>query len=516
MGKKTKKNITVVFNKLKNPRVAVVVVALIGVITLVGIQAASPNASVEPEKGSGVNFSVLKDPTASRGEALLFGQCTDEGASCISENSSGSFFREVFNGSPPTPLAAVNNYDRWYTQPTMQGPTGWTLNPEPMIAQHGTDCGKPGSRPKSPWNGTDEPAGFHIIRTLDETVYRCKDHIMTASNPPSTGTAAGMVVMKPNHMVDLSKGEAVVSIDVSTKSPSSGDWWDIWITPWDDQLIAPSEHRWHFTGAPKNAIQLTVRDHDQNKNWAHQIWKNFVRQGPDRWQESSDALEFWKFPNIRPIVSESDTRRDVYEVRMTKDLVKLYIKSPDDGQLKLVDEFDIPGGFPANEAVVQFLSTNYEPEMNGKFGCAEVHCPSITIPATWHWDNAIIKPAIEYKLIRVTPRLVYGGMPSNKLTFDQPAPKNARMLFTGNDWDNQPKISFNNGNTWIIATQVRPPNDHPGENYDGKYETSTYSIPVPEGATSALVNGRRGWDAGPPTNNIKSDWAAQNFHIIAR
>jgi hypothetical protein len=61
-----------------------------------------------------------------------------------------------------------------------------------------------------------------------------------------------MVVLKPNHLVDLSKGEAVIRFDVSTKSPTKGDWWEVWITPWDDQLVSPADHFFHYAGPPRN------------------------------------------------------------------------------------------------------------------------------------------------------------------------------------------------------------------------------------------------------------------------
>lgn len=448
-------------------------------------------------------LAALTTPTTNPSGGPSTAPCnSQEDTSCAQGNLSGTFFRETFTASPAGPQSVMNRPDllpRWFAQPVMQGTYGWDFAPEPMHAQHSAECGAP-------------PAA-HMISTYQESVYQCKDHIMTAINPPSAGTASGIVTMTPNHMVDLSTGEAIIRVDVSTKSPTTGDWWEIWITPWDDQLIAPTDHWLHHAGSPREAIQLQVRDFsDGSKRWAHQTYKNYAMQIPEF--VGDGTLAFWKGKDFRALVPVSDTRRDLYEVRVSKSHVKLFVKSPViNNELRLVDEFDIPGGFNADAAVVQFLESNYEPELGGKIGCSGDPCPVVGEPATWHWDSIEISPAIPYKLIGVNEYQIWSGSTSKNLTFREAAPANARMLFSGWTKGNDPEISFDNGASWQIATAVRPPNDPQGAGFNGDPDLLTYSIPVPQGKTSAQV---RGVSECPSCGIPQRTWAMQNFYIIAR
>ncbi len=425
------------------------------------------------------------EPSGSGGSGCGSGEVQ----ACEESNSRGAVFAERFNASPSGPASVMNGLDGWFAQPIMQGPSGWGFAPEPMMAQHGENC--------------EGPPSSHRIDTFEETVFACRDHVMTAINPPSSGTASAVVALKPDHMVDLSKGEAVIRVDVSTLSPSKGDWWEIWVTPWEDTLVAPADHWFHQAGPPRRGMFLQVNDHGNQKFWSHKFFDNYRFSG---------GLEhFWTAPDIRPIVSESDTRRDTYEIRMTRDRVRLLVESSETGEMVEVDEFAIPGGFPADQAVVQFQQSNYEPEKNGKFGCADP-CPDVTQPATWHWDNVEISPAVPYTLIGVEEYMVWYGSPSKDLTFREPAPAAAEMLFTAQSKGNAPELSFDGGASWVRASAVRPPNDPPIAGFGGDPDLLTYRVAVPEGARSATIQGR----GGCPTCNPAYSWAAFNFHIVSR
>lgn len=384
----------------------------------------------------------------------------------------------------------MNAMDRWFAQPIMQGPMGWGFAPEPMMAQHGENC--------------EGPPASHRIDTFAETVFACRDHVMTAINPPSTGTSSAVVALKPNHMVDLSRGEAVIRVDVSTLSPSKGDWWEIWVMPWEDTLIAPTDHWFHQAGPPERAMFLQVVDLDDKKFWSHKFFGDY--------RFSGGLQDFWRAPDIRPIVSESDTRRDTYEIRMTRERVRLLVESSETGEMVEVDEFAVPAGtFPGDQAVVQFQQSNYEPESHGKFGCSDP-CPKVTEPATWHWDNVEIAPAVPYTLIGVEEYMVWYGSPSKELNFREAAPAGAEMLFTAQSKGNAPELSFDGGGSWVRATAVRPPNDPPIAGFGGDPDLLTYRVPVPEGRRSATIRGV----GGCPSCNPLLSWAAFNFHIVAR
>lgn len=440
-----------------------------------------------------------------------YANCTEDSqeedtATGCNGNLNGVHFKETFTVSPAGPQSVMNAYPRWYAQPAMQGMLGWDFASQPMDAQHTSTCGP--------------PPGTHPIREFVDTVYLCKDHIMTAISPTDGGTSAGLVGLKPNHMVDLSQGEAIIKVDVSTSSPSAGDWWEIWFTPWDDQLVSPTDHWFHHAGPPKNAIQLEVADFpsDNSKHWSHQVYHNYSMQIPE-FNNDGSTIAFWMGPNIRPDVPVSDTRRDTYEVHMTQNHMKLFIKSAQTGnQLKQVDEFDIPGGFGASAAIVQFQQSSYEPRKNRKLGCAVDDCPDVTVPATWHWDSVEIYPAIPYTMIGVNEFQIVNGRNPHSITFKQPAPAGARLLFNGQSVGNKFQVTFNNG-TVVTANPVRPPNDPPVAGFGGDPDFLSYSVDVPAGATGASLEGtdicHTAEICGPIIGNY-GVWEAQNFHIIAR
>ncbi len=195
---------------------------------------------------------------------------------------------------------------------------------------------------------------------------------------------------------------------------------------------------------------LQVNDHGNQKFWSHKFFDNYRFSG---------GLEhFWTAPDIRPIVSESDTRRDTYEIRMTRDRVRLLVESSETGEMVEVDEFAIPGGFPGGPGggavpAVE-LRAGEEREVRAD------PCPDVTQPATWHWDNVEISPAVPYTLIGVEEYMVWYGSPSKDLTFREPAPAAAEMLFTAQSKGNAPELSFDGerrgcGRVWFGRRTTR-------------------------------------------------------------
>jgi hypothetical protein len=405
-----------------------------------------------------------------------------EGVACESSNMSGSVFIERFNGNPDAPTSLVNALPRWFATPVMQAAHGGWGDPEPMLAQHTQGCGA--------------PPGTHQITKVEQSIFSCKDHLMTAINPPSGGTSGSVVPLKPNHMADLSGGEAVIRIDVSTLSPSKGDWWEIWITNWDDTLVAPADHWFHQAG-PAKGLMLQVVDLDATKHWTHKFF------GQD-YKFSGGIFDFWKAPNIRPLVSESDTRRDTYEIRLSKTSGELWIEESATGDMVKVDDFVVPSGTFDDHVVVQFQQSNYEPDLDGKFGAN----PKRVSPATWHWDNAEISPAVPYYIGQVTPLHVGYATESKTIDLAEPAPAGAELMFVALSWGNAPKVDFGSGP--VTASAVRPPNDPPIAGFGGDPDLLTYKVPVPEGATSGVVSG----NGGCPTCSL--GWSAYGFHIISK
>src|SRR5438105_1205853 len=88
-------------------------------------------------------------------------------------------------------------------------------------ASHGADCGAP-------------PA-THTVATLADTVFLCNNHMMTAENDTDT-------FFTPNQVVDFSHGTATATIQVSTARFSQRDWWEVWLSPFGENFVTPTDN----------------------------------------------------------------------------------------------------------------------------------------------------------------------------------------------------------------------------------------------------------------------------------
>ena len=415
--------------------------------------------------------------------------------------SSGTFLA-TFDGDPASPETRLNNVDGWFTSPIVQSPKGWDNTLTPMIAQHGTDCaGPPATRP--------------ISGSFAETVFGCKDHIMTAMNPKSTGTANSMTNLQPNQMLDLSSGNGTVKIDVSTKSPTPGSWWEIWFTPKENWIQHPSDHWLHMSGVPKRAMKIQISDFGPGD-------KRLQVEGYDNYQMAPDQQAFgdsenWQGTQIGNRVSFDDRSRDTYEIEIRENrYVDVYITDRNTETRDFIRSVVMPQGFLGSDVVVQFADANYEPDLNGKVGCSgEADCPKKT-PATWHWDNAFISPAKPYQIIKSDQYSVNGGYVGGvntpqKLTFAAPAPAGAKLAFVGQAVNNNFDVSFDGGATWVDPVAKRPANDPPGTGIaGGAYDLLHFETPTPVGATEILIRGQgSSW-----STSYLDGWGAMSFAFV--
>ena len=147
-----------------------------------------------------------------------------------------------FDGSPGGPLAVepanssvLANFD----VAVHSRDTSTWYQPEAMAAAHGSDCGAP-------------PA-THNISSYEDSVFQCKDHIMTAIKAGGYGE----IVLTPNQIVDFSGGSADIKFDVSTLRSSGRDFIDFSITPYQENVQLPfDEGDVDLEGTAKDAIHI--------------------------------------------------------------------------------------------------------------------------------------------------------------------------------------------------------------------------------------------------------------------
>jgi hypothetical protein len=365
-------------------------------------------------------------------------------------------FLEEFTGSPTTPLPWQPT-DWEITVHSRDRETWQTL--ETMSADHSHhDCGP--------------TPGSHTMSAYTQTVFLCRDHLMTAIN----ASGYGVIYLTPNQMVDFSTGEAVVRFDLSTLRRSNRDWIDLWLTPYEDHLQLPLDE-WlpDLQGEPRRAVHIALAI-SNNSAFRGDIFADFqptpLPITPEGWQ------------GYETFLTPSATRRDTFELRISRTHLKFGMPAYNFWWI------DTPiADLGWSEAVVQFGHHSYNPEKACDFdGTCRAN--------TWHWDNVLIQPARPFTLLRGNVRAV-GPTDNRPLHFTAPAPANAHLRFSG--IGNNLAVSFDAGATWQPAqkqVQERNAEEH----------FSSYWTPAPVGATHVQIRGDQWWGG---------DWHARDFSIWA-
>ena len=364
----------------------------------------------------------------------------------------GTGWSEVFSGQPtkPTPWDSSD----WDIQVHSRD-TSTFKQLEPMAAHHGSNC--------------SAPPATHQITEYADAVFQCNDHVMTAINAGGYGA----IYLTPDRMVDFSTGEAVVQFDMSTLRTSSRDWVDIWLSPFDDQLVLP----YHdvvpdLTGPPRRAVQVMM-DFNSGTDFRAYVYKNFD-------QTELDSL-WWETYESK--LTPSASRRDTFELRISRTSLKFGLPGYN---LWWVDAKMPDLGW--DKAVLQFGHHSYNPlkECAISGGCA---------PDTWHWDNVSISNAQPFTMLKADLPYVDAGT-RRSVNFPSGAPSGAYLRFAG--LGTTLDVSFDGGRSWQAArTQAilpDPPEDH----------FKAYWMPVPAGTTRVDF---RGTDYG------SSPWTVRGISI---
>jgi hypothetical protein len=385
----------------------------------------------------------LATPTAPAGAAP-----SDVSTPSSSTTLAPGAFAETFDGAPasPQPWQPAN----WDVTVHSRDMDTWT-SLEPMHAEHASDCGPP-------------PAS-HTITSYEDTVFLCRDHLMTALNT----SGYGVIYLTPNQIVDFSDGEAVISWDMSTARTSGRDWVDIWITPYQDNLQLPLED-WlpDLNGEPRNAIHVRMDLANGDTMFATSIVRDFETiEIPE--QNLAVGYESFLKPDAK--------RRDKFELRLSRTHLKFGMPGYD---FSWIDTTIPDLGW--DQGIVQFGHHSYNPakdagcpiNQTGAAGCA---------PTTWHWDNFNIAPSFPFTILRADRRALDAAS-GTQIVFPAPAPAEAHLRFAG--IGDQLEVSFDGGVSWQAAKQQDQ--EKSAEEHFGSYWT-----PVPQGSTRAQLRGSDWW-----------------------
>jgi hypothetical protein len=369
-------------------------------------------------------------------------------------------FLQTFNGTPPAPQPwAPTDWDVQVNVSDGYQSDGLAI--DTMQAHHGAGCGAP-------------PA-THTISRIEDTVFICNDHVMT-----SMSAGYGAIYLTPNALVDFSGGEAVVTFDLSTFRTVGRDWVDVWVTPFEDNLVLPLED-WGpaYQGEPRRGISMRMDGGTAGGTIFRGIdVRNFVASDmpPADWR------------NYELLFAPSASRRDTFELRISRTHVKFGMPAYN---LWWVNRDVADLGW--SRGVVQFAHHAYNPtkgcDEDGNTVDEEGACAN-----TWHWDNVRISPAAPFTILRGSPRRLTEAT-TQQVTFPAPAPAGSFLRFAGVG-DNL-EVSFNGGRTWEPARRQ-------AQELNRTEHWSSYWTPVPTGTTGVRFRGHSTW-AGP--------WAAQDLAL---
>jgi hypothetical protein len=334
-----------------------------------------------------------------------------------------------------------------------------------MQAQHGANC--------------DPPPETHKVTKYGDAVYNCRFHMMTAVSSGKKSLHNYAVAMfSPNRTLDFSGGEATIRFDVSTLRASKRDWFEIWITPYEDLLRIPvQKDRPSMQGTPRNGIMIALKSFTDIGSVDVKVVKDFQVtdiDGPVEWVGYENFL------------TPSATVRSTFEIKLSKQ--RISVGMPNESFYWIPNK-QIPGGLGFDKGIVQFGHNSYD-VFECDDGCS-------VGPNTWHWDNIYLAPSEPITALPANRRHVDSDTPSY-VTFPRKAPAGSQLQFTGVGFDLE--VSFDNGATWKAAKLAH---NRSAEHW--KYKN--YSMGVPKGTKRVYFRGADPYDG---------HWQIQDISILNR
>ena len=415
----------------------------------IGLDDAAPDDASQPSPEDG---AVTPDSTS--GDLTARSPAVELQPTVGGVGADGAFL-ESFDGAPtqPTPWTPAN----WDVTVHSRN-TGRPDTLDPMDAVHGPDC--------SP------PPDTHVNDTYEGAVYICRDHLMTAIKDE----AYGAIYLTPDALVDLTAGTASISFDVSTLTLTNRDWWDVWVSPYDEQLQTPLEE-WlpDLGGAPRHAVH--VRLHDAGTIGAS-TYSDFAETAVPAL--TTAAYDSFLTPDAK--------RRDTVVIELSTTHLKVGMPQYDFWWI----DTDI-AELPFTTGVVQFGHHSYNPLKDCEPGTGR--SPDGTCsPNTWHWDNVAIAPAVPFSIVRATSRVADKDTPL--VTLAAPAPADAHLRFSGIGANLE--FSTDGGETWQPAELQEVGKARAAEHF------ASYWTPVPAGTTAIVFRGEPA---------IAGDWIIRDVSV---
>lgn len=347
-----------------------------------------------------------------------------------------------FVGAPPAPQPWTPS--NWDVVVESRNP-GTFAQLEGMQAQHGPDC--------APTPAT------HFNNTYAGAVFLCHNHVMTAIKAGGYGE----IVLTPDHLVDISGGTAQVQYSVSTLRASARDWYEVWFTPFSENLVLPIDafESVDLQGPPKDTFRIKL-DSDHGSVFNAQEYANYLpTKIPGNW-----------WTTIESLLPPSSITRSKFEVDFSSTHLRFGIPALPNGQPFWFVDHDFPYPLSSTQYVVQIAHYSYNPTK----GCVAntPHC----LPNTWHWSNFSISTAVPFTLLRGDAQVLNAGT-SGLVNFSAPAPSSAFLRFAA---VGSIEVSLDRGKTWQPARRQ-------AQTFNVQDHFASYWVPVPAGTKSVSLRG---------------------------
>jgi hypothetical protein len=348
-----------------------------------------------------------------------------------------------WSGTPAAPQSVVPS--TWDVQIHQRAGSDATFS---MQAQHGGDC--------------SAPPATHLIATLPESVFICKNHLMTAIN----GTEYGEIALTPDHMADWSTGTTAITVQVSTQQFNPSDFVEVWVTPFaDNQTLPFRASDPDLQGPPKNALVFSFNPGEMFGTHEGDVSR-------------VDNFNFTSLPRARgdilsSITAVSPVIRTAYEMDISSGHIRFGLPA-----FNLWWTDTNIAALPYTQGVVTLTHHSYNPEK---------HQPGTGVDS-WHWSNFAITNSVPFTIINGAERSLN---PSGATTvhFPAPAPANSFLRFSGiGPQSNTYAVSYNGGATWVSpALQSHAAAGTHAEHF------SAYFTPIPAGTQTVMFRGNNWW-----------------------
>jgi hypothetical protein len=365
-----------------------------------------------------------------------------------------------------------------------------SATPPSMQAQHGADCsGYPNT---------------HATATYENTFFLCNGHVMTAIFSQGYGEA----VMTPNHLVDISGGTATVQYTVSARRTSFRDWYDIWFTPFAENLLLPIDggHAGvDLQGPPKDGFHIILQQtacHNGQAGTSFVVEEmvNYVRMAikSNTYQCVEELVSVGAGPDPKNVVP--------YEIAFNATNITFKLTEPAAGitpgsTFTFANKAVFPTSLSSTQYVFQITHHSYNPAKDCTPGggyMGEIDCT----PNTWHWGKTTTIKGVTYPGLQISPAVPFtldkanldfftgagNAIAVQAVSFNTATPSGAHLRFSalGNVTTTCANstlacgVSFDGGATWHGAAPQ-------AQSFNDTSKFSSYWTPIPAGLTSALI-----------------------------